>query len=32
MYTSTYKGHAMDSDDDECHITMPFMHGEDVHH
>ena len=32
QYTSTYQGLAQDSDDDEHHITMPFTHGDDVHH
>ena len=32
QYTSTYQGPAQNSDDDEYHITMPFAHGEDVHH
>jgi len=32
LYTSTYDGPDSDSDKDDCHITMPFRHGEDVHH
>ena len=32
QYASTYKGPYSDSDNDELHITMPFAHGDDLHH
>ena len=30
-YKSTYSGREDDSDKDEYHITMPFMHNDEIH-
>ena len=31
LFTSTYNGEEADSDFDDCHITMPFKHSEELH-